>query len=71
MDKTITIADELVKAAQDATGEMDERAAVEKVLRDGTRKRRPIDGMLELAGKVQLRDDYDYKKLRADDHDPD
>ena len=65
MDRTIEIDDALVKAAQDATGEADERAAVEKVLRDATKtKRRPLDGMLELAGTDPLRDDYDYKALR-------
>jgi Arc/MetJ family transcription regulator len=72
MDKTIEIADELVKAAQDATGEADERKAVEQVLREMTaRKRSPLDGMLELAGKNPLRDDYDYKALRAGDGDDD
>lgn len=66
MDRTIEIDDELVKAAQEATGEADERAAVEKVLRQvvATRKR-PLDGMLDLAGTNPLRDDYDYKALRA------
>lgn len=72
MDRTIEIDDELVKAAQEATGEADERAAVEKVLRQvvATRKR-PLDGMLDLVGKVHLREGYDYKQLRSDDHDPD
>ena len=68
MDKTIEISDDLVKAAQDATGETDERAAVEHALRDyvdAKRKKTPLEGMLELAGKVRLRDDYDYKALRA------
>ena len=65
MEKNIPIDDELVRAAQETTGEADEKAAVEKVLRNGTRHRRPIDGMLELAGKNPLRDDYDYKALRA------
>ena len=70
MNKTID--DELIRAAQVKTGETDERAAVEKVLRDATTKQhRPIDGMLDLAGKDLIRDDYDYKKLRSDEHDPD
>lgn len=67
MDKTIPIDDALVRAAQDATGEADERAAVEKLLREATSKkgaRRPLDAMLELAGTNPLRDDYDYKALR-------
>jgi Arc/MetJ family transcription regulator len=66
MDRTIEIDDALVKAAQDATGETDERAAVEKVLRQAVAiKKRPLDGMLDLAGTNPLRDDYDYKTLRA------
>ena len=72
MEKTIEIDDALVKAAQEATGEADEKVAVEKILREAMKpKRRPLDGMLELAGKISIRDDYDYKKLRSDDHDPD
>ncbi len=72
MDKTIEIDDELVKAAQEATGEADEKAAVEKVLRQAVElKKRPLDGMLELVGKVHLREDYDYKASRSDSHDPD
>ena len=44
-----------------------------QVLRRVTsRKRRPLDGMLELAGTNPIRDDYDYKALREggsdDDH---
>lgn len=70
MDRTIEIDDALVKAAQEATGESDERAAVEKVLRDAIRhRRRPLDGLLELAGTNPLRDDYDYKALREGGND--
>ncbi len=74
MDRTLQIDDALVRAAQEATGETDERAAVEKILRESTVKksaRRPIDAMLELAGTDLVRDDYDYKALRAGDVDAD
>ena len=66
MDKTIEIDDALVRAAQDPTGETDERVAVEKVLREATTRRRTaLEGMFELAGTNPLREDYDYKALRA------
>lgn len=67
MDKTIEIADDLVKAAQDASGEADERAAVEKVLRDALFAKSPKASMFDLVGKISIRDDYDYKALRAGD----
>jgi Arc/MetJ family transcription regulator len=75
MDRSIDIPDDLVKAAQEATGEADERDAVAVALKDwvaSKRSRAALEGMLELAGKIQLRDDYDYKALRAGgqhDHD--
>jgi Arc/MetJ family transcription regulator len=75
MDKTIEISDDLVKAAQEATGESDERAAIEHALRDYVatkqKQKTAIDGMLSLVGQVRLRDDYDYKALRAGDSDRD
>ena len=74
MDKTIEIDDALLKAAQDLTGETDERAAIEQALKDyvATKRRRAaLEGMLELAGKIQLRDDYDYKAMRAGGGDDD
>ena len=67
MDRTIEIADDLVKAAQDASGEVDERAAVEKVLRSVLAPKSPTKSMFDLVGKINIRDDYDYKSLRAGD----
>lgn len=67
MDKTIEIADDLVKAAQDASGETDERAAVEKILRSALAQKPPLKSMFDLVGKVTIREDYDYKALRAGD----
>ena len=74
MDKAIEISDELVKAAQEVTGEADERAAVEHAIRGfvaNKRKKTAIDGMLGLVGQVRLRDDYDYKAMRVGDSDSD
>lgn len=67
MDKTIEIDDALVSAAQEATGEADERVAVEKVLRAALPVKPPIKSMFDLIGKITIREDYDYKALRAGD----
>ena len=63
-----------MKAAQEATGEVDERAAIEHALRDyvATKQAKsPLEGMLDLAGKDLIREDYDYKALRAGEQDDD
>ena len=50
MDKIIPISDDLVKEAQEATGESDERAAVETLLRRQLKARRKNRDLLDLAG---------------------
>lgn len=68
MDKTIELDDDLIKAAQEATGETDERAAVEGVLRNALPKSKaPYKSMFDLIGKIDIREDYDYKAMRAGD----
>ncbi len=59
MDKTIEIADDLVKFAQDVTGETDERAAVEALLRRALGKTSQPSSMSDLAGKIEISDGYD------------
>ena len=71
MDKTIEIADELIKAAQEATGETDERAAVERVLRRHLTARQKNKDLLDLVGQVNFYDGYDPKALRFSRHDTD
>ena len=71
MDRTIEIDDALVKAALDKTGEADERVAVETVLRDATAAKSPLQSMFDLVGQVTIREDYDYKAMRAGDGVPD
>jgi Arc/MetJ family transcription regulator len=70
MDRTIPIDDDLVKAAQEATGESDERAAIECAIKEFVatkRSKSALEGMLELSGKIEIREDYDYKSMRAGD----
>jgi len=68
MDRSFEIPDDLVKAAQELTGEVDETEAIKKALQlvaESRKLKTPLDGMLELAGKIELWDDYDYKAMRA------
>ena len=71
MDKTLQIDDELVRAAQELTGEEDERAAVESMLRKSVAARRKNKDLLDLVGKVEFYEGYDPKALRFSRHDPD
>jgi hypothetical protein len=71
MDRTLEINDDLVKAAQEATGEVDERAAVEQVLRRHLAARQKNRELLDLIGKVQFYEGFDPKALRFSLHDPD
>jgi len=75
MEKTIELADDVIKAAQDATGLTGEREAVERAVCDfaqSRRKKTPLEAMLELAGSGIHDPSYDYKSMRgtrnADDH---
>jgi Arc/MetJ family transcription regulator len=67
MDKTIAIDDALVKAAQDLTGETDERAAVEKVLRNASISSRhtTTPSLATYAGTFEFADGYDVLKERG------
>lgn len=48
-------------------GEHDREKVLEYALRELINRRSPIQGMLDLVGKVRLRDEYDYKAMRAGD----
>jgi Arc/MetJ family transcription regulator len=71
MDKTIELDDELVREAQEATGEQTERKAVERVLKRFIEARRKHADLLDLVGKISFRDDYDPRKIRFSRYDPD
>jgi Arc/MetJ family transcription regulator len=71
MDKTIELDDELVREAQEATGEQTERKAVERVLKRFIEARRKHADLLDLVGKINFRDDYDPRKIRFSRYDPD
>ena len=70
MDKTIEIKDDLVRDALEITGAASEREAIERVVEAYVaehRRAQPLKNMFDLVGQVRLRDDYDYKALRAGD----
>jgi Arc/MetJ family transcription regulator len=74
MGINISVDDLLLAEAERVTGEHDREKLLEKALHaliKQARPRRPIDDMLDLAGTVMLRDDYDYKAMRVGDRDPD
>lgn len=68
MGTTVEIKDDLIKEVMELTGAASEREAIERVMasyvaqhrKSGSRK-----NMFDLVGEVRLRDDYDYKALRA------
>ena len=68
MSKTIEIKDDLVREVMEITGAASEREAIERVMESYVaqhRKTRGRKSMFDLVDEVSLRDDYDYKAMRA------
>ena len=63
MRTNIVLDDELVQEAFSLTGIRTKRELVHVALNELVRRRRKKD-LLELAGKVKLRADFDHKKMR-------
>ncbi len=63
MRTNVVIDDELVKEAFALTGVRTKRELVHLALQELVRQRRKRD-LTDLAGKVRLREDFDYKALR-------
>ena len=57
----------LLEQAARLLGESDHAKLVERALIEMIRNRSGAKSMFDLTGKVMLRDDYDYKALRAGD----
>ena len=70
MRTNIVLDEALVKEATTLTGAASKRELVDLALRELIRSRRKKN-LFELAGKIQLTDDYDHKELRELRHDPD
>jgi Arc/MetJ family transcription regulator len=70
MRTNIEIDNELMEEALKVTGSRTEREVVDLALRELVQRRRRKD-MLELVGKVSIREDYDHKAARAGNGDPD
>ena len=71
MGINVTVDETLIAEAERVTGEHDREKVVEHALRELIKRKSPIQGMLDLVGKVRLRDDYDYKAMRAGKSDRD
>lgn len=66
MHINLNIDDELLAAAQRATGLKSKRAVVNEALRRLVAEQERVN-LLELEGQFQFAPDYDYKALRQDD----
>ena len=67
MRTNIVLDDDLVEEAFALTGVRTKRELVKLALEELIWRRRKRD-LTELAGRIQLRDDYDYKSLRRTRH---
>jgi len=63
MRTTLTIKEELLDEVKALSGAKTKKDAVEKALEEFIKKRRQKD-ILALFGKIEMREDYDYKQER-------
>lgn len=69
MRTNIVLDETLVEEAVTLTGVRTKRELIDLALRELIRSRRKKN-LFDLAGKIQLADDYDHKNLRELRHDP-
>ena len=69
MRTNIVLDDDLVREAFSLTGVRTKRELVHLALKDLVRRRRKHD-LTDLAGKIRLQDDFDYKAMRRTRHGP-
>ena len=69
MRTSIVLNDALLEEAFALTGKRTKREVVDLALRELVRSRRKKD-LIELAGRVQFREDFDHKSLRELRRDP-
>jgi hypothetical protein len=68
MSKTVEIDGDLVRKMMKITGAASEREAIERLAKSYIAhhcKPRARKSIFDLVGEVRLRDDYDYKAMRA------
>lgn len=70
MRTNIVLDETLVLEATTLTGARSKRELIDLALRELIRSRRKLN-LFDLAGKIQLTDDYDHKALRELRHDSD
>ena len=71
MNKVIKIDADLVREAQELTGETTGKEAIEHVVRRYVGATRKHKNLLDLAGQIEFYDGYDPKQLRFSRYDPD
>ena len=69
MRTNIVLDDDLVQEAFQLTGVRTKRELVHMALKELVRRSRKRD-LTELAGKIRLREDFDYKAMRRTRHGP-
>ena len=65
MGINVTVDEELLAQACKLTGETDLTKVIERALNEVIRRRSKLESLLEVAGKVEFYDGYDYKARRA------
>ena len=63
MRTNVVLDDELVKEAQELSGIKTKKEVISKALQEFVNTRKRLN-LLDLAGKISFRDDYDYKSCR-------
>lgn len=71
MDKAVMIDADLVKEAQELTGETSGKDAIEHVVKRYVEARRRHKSLFDLAGKIEFYEGYDPKTERFSRYDPD
>ena len=68
MTINVPVDEQLLKDAVAVTGEADIEKALRIVIEEflaAKRRNPPLGAMLDLVGKVRIREDYDYKAMRG------
>ena len=69
MGINVVVDEKLLEEAERLTGEHDRQKLLEHALQELIGRRAKLQALLDVAGKVQFYDGYDYKELRKTRYD--
>ena len=69
MGEQVKVDEQLIAKALSLTGEQDREKVVEQALQELIQRRSKLQALMDLAGKVQFYEGYDYKALRKSRYD--